>query len=52
MGREEAIKDSRFMIIGYYEYMPNGDIIVKNFNRIILGYYRKQVAVVVQITMA
>ncbi len=41
MGREEAIRDSRFMIIGYYEYMPNGDITVKNFKRFILGYYRK-----------
>lgn len=41
MGREEVIKDSRFMIIGYYEHMPNGDIVVKGFNRQILGYYRK-----------
>lgn len=41
MSKEEVIRDFYGKIIGYVETLPNGDKIVKNFYRKVLGRYDK-----------
>ncbi len=39
--QKEAVKDFSGKIIAWYEYQPNGDIIVRDFYGTILGKYVK-----------